>query len=274
MSQHAGNTRARIRYLADRQAPVLYIAPAAGGEIEPHRGNYVMQEVVVHNGRRREPAPELQTEGFSLLDSPSRVADYFDDREIRSIYYPEIRSLVAGHLGARRVEIFDHTRRAASDAVRRKKTVREPASIVHNDYTDESGVRRLRDFLEQHPEMPRDLADRPYAIVNVWRSIAGTVENFPLALCDAGSVSADDLVPVTRRAADRTGELQLALFSARHRWYWFPAMTEGEVVLIKTFDTRDDGRARFTLHTAFEDPGAAGTARIRESLEIRCFAFS
>ena len=34
-----------------------------------------------------------------------------------------------------------------------------------------------------------------------------------------------------------------------------------------------DGRARFTLHTSFEDPTAAVDAEARESLETRCFAF-
>ena len=34
-----------------------------------------------------------------------------------------------------------------------------------------------------------------------------------------------------------------------------------------------DGRARFTIHTSFEDPAVTTDAPPRESLETRCFAF-
>ena len=69
------------------------------------------------------------------------------------------------------------------------------------------------------------------------------------------------------------GEIQLALHSAAHRWYYFPHMQINEALLIKTYDSATDGRTRFTIHTAFEDPPASEDAPSRESLETRCFAF-
>jgi hypothetical protein len=50
-------------------------------------------------------------------------------------------------------------------------------------------------------------------------------------------------------------------------------MEEDEVILFKTFDSNEDGRARFTIHTAFDDPNSAADARVRESIEVRCFVF-
>jgi len=44
-------------------------------------------------------------------------------------------------------------------------------------------------------------------------------------------------------------------------------------VLIKTYDSATDGRNRFTIHTAFEDPNSAADAAPRQSLETRCFVF-
>jgi hypothetical protein len=114
---------------------------------------------------------------------------------------------------------------------------------------------------------------RRFAIVNVWRSIRGTVRSAPLALCDASSIAAEDLVPVTRQARDRIGEIQQAVYNPSHRWYYFPEMQPDEALLIKTYDAATDGRARFTLHTSFDDPTAAADAEPRESLETRCFAF-
>jgi hypothetical protein len=94
-----------------------------------------------------------------------------------------------------------------------------------------------------------------------------------LALCDASSVAPDDLVAVERRAKDRIGEIQQAVYNPAHRWYYYPLMTMDEALLIKTYDSATDGRARFTLHTSFDDPSSAPDAPPRESLETRCFVF-
>ena len=52
-----------------------------------------------------------------------------------------------------------------------------------------------------------------------------------------------------------------------------PAMEEGEVALIKTYDSATDGRTRFTIHTAFSDPSSPEGTMPRQSIETRCFAF-
>jgi hypothetical protein len=264
---------AKLQYLENDRDLALYIAPVAGGEVVPHEGNYVMQPVTIHDGRHSGRNYQLDVEGFVFINSPSVVKNYFDEDEITDVYYAEVKDMVAAAAGASRVEIFDHTRRAASDTVRKEKTVREPASIIHNDYTAKSGVRRLEDYLKDHPDKETDLLDRPFAVINVWRSIAGTVENHPLAMCDADSVAPGDLVSVTRQAKDRIGEIQLAVHNENHRWTWFPDMSGDEVILFKTFDSIDDGRARFTIHTSFDDPNAPADARVRESIEVRCFVF-
>ena len=114
---------------------------------------------------------------------------------------------------------------------------------------------------------------RRFAIVNVWRSIAGPIYNHPLVLCDAATVKPEDLVSVERRAEERTGELQVALHDPGHRWYYFPEMQMDEALLFKTFDSETDGRSRFTIHSSFEDPNAPVDAPPRESIETRCLLF-
>jgi hypothetical protein len=101
----------------------------------------------------------------------------------------------------------------------------------------------------------------------------GVVENFPLAMCDASTSSTKDLVPVKRLAKDRTGEIQLATYNPKHRWFYFPQMTADEALLFKTYDSAEDGRARYTLHTSFDDPSAPRNAPVRQSIETRCFVF-
>ena len=72
---------------------------------------------------------------------------------------------------------------------------------------------------------------------------------------------------------DRTGEIYYASWNPLHRWVYFPEMQADEALLIKGYDSRDDGRARFTLHTAFDDPTTPADAAPRESIEIRALVF-
>jgi hypothetical protein len=46
-------------------------------------------------------------------------------------------------------------------------------------------------------------------------------------------------------------------------------MTPDEVLLIKGWDSQDDGRARFTPHGAFDLPNTPPDAAPRESIEVR-----
>jgi hypothetical protein len=82
-----------------------------------------------------------------------------------------------------------------------------------------------------------------------------------------------DCVASERRAKDRIGELELVSFNSEHRWYYYPEMTGAEVLLIKTFDSAKDGRARRSAHTAFNNPLAPPGAPPRESVESRLLVF-
>jgi hypothetical protein len=263
---------APLKYLASAEDVPVYVASVGGGDTSLHEGTYVMQPVAIHNGRARAEGFSLDREGFALMGHPSAVSDFYDDGEIATVYETEVKTLVGGATGAARVEIFDHTRRAASLGVQKARMIREPASIIHNDYTARSGPQRLRDHFPEAPDEAEELLRRRFIIVNVWRSIRGTVLNAPLALCDAASLAPEDLVSVERQAKDRIGEIQQAVYNPAHRWYYFPEMQPDEALLIKTYDSATDGRARFTIHTSFDDPNAAADAPPRESLETRCFA--
>ena len=260
----------KLRYLARDQDLAIYMASVAGGDVTPHQGNYEDKLVAIENGRNSVEQFSLDRQGFQLLKHASMTGDYFDDSQIANIYNKEIQKRVMELTGAARVEIFDNTRRASSEKTRKQKQVREQALTIHNDYTDYSAPKRLREILPIEADL---LLKRRYAIVNVWQSIAGTVENYPLALCDVDSMEIDDLVAVKRQAKDRIGEIQFATFNPNHRWVYFPKMGKDEMLLFKTFDSAQDGRARFTIHSSFDDPTASLDAPVRESIETRCFVF-
>jgi len=227
------------------------------------------RQVLLRNGRQEAGDFTLDHNGFRFVRHDTQVGDFFDEAQIRSVYYPEMEALVKAQSGASRVVVFDHTLRTADDAAREARKIREVVRRVHNDYTEWSGPQRLRDIL---PGEADALLQRRFAIVQVWRPIRHPVETFPLAICDAQSLAANHLVVSERRYPDRVGQTYAITYDPAHRWYWFPRMRREEALVFKVYDSVKEGVARFTAHTAFDDPTAAPTARPRESIEIRTLA--
>jgi hypothetical protein len=272
LEQSAGveSIEAVVNYLRDTgEQPFTYTGgPGStevrnGGEPDPRR-------VVFHNGRLATDPFILDRDGFRLVPHDTRVADFFDEDEVRCIYYPEMEALVKAESGASRVVVFDHTLRTADDEMREARKIREVVRRVHNDYTEWSGPQRVRDVLPQEAEA---LLSRRFAIIQVWRPIRHPVETFPLGICDARSISPADFVISERRYPNRIGQTYAVTYNPAHHWYWFPRMQRNEALVFKVYDSLKDGRARWTAHSAFDDPTSQPRARPRESIEIRTLAF-
>jgi hypothetical protein len=236
--------------------------PTRNGDPDP-------REVTIADGRGI--ATSLDREGFELRKAATAVRDFYDAEEVKRVYYPETERFLKEVTGAREILVFDHTVRNTAPEQQSGRRVRGAASRVHNDYTEDSAPQRIRDLL------PTEIAEarlgRRYAEINVWRPITGPVKRQPLALCDARSLDDADLVRTELRYPDRTGEIYTVTWNPRHRWLYFPEMRADEVLLIKCFDSARDGRARLSVHTAFDDPSTPADAPPRESIELRAFAF-
>ena len=181
-------------------------------------------------------------------------------------------SLLQQLTAASRVVVFDHTirRRIPGVTDRASGVPRQPVPRVHNDYTVRSGPQRVRDLLGEDAGA---LLRGRFSVVNVWRPIRGPIQDAPLAVADAQSVDHDDLVATDLVYPDRTGEIYYVKFNPSHRWFYAPAMCRDEVMLIKCFDSADDGRARFVPHASFVDPTTPQSALPRESIELRTLLF-
>jgi hypothetical protein len=264
------DTHAELTFLAADSPPPVYVASVGGGAAQLNvSGLFETHDVPVIDGRALAERFTLDVQGFELVRHDSAVADIYDDAQRARLHAAECADLVERATGAARTHVFDHTLRSADPQRREEKRSREPTAIIHNDYTPRSAPRRARDILGGEAEA---LLERPFAIVNVWRPIRA-VESFPLTACDARSVAPGALIPAERRAEDRIGEIYMLRFDPGQRWIYFPAMTPDEALLIKTYDSREDGRARWAAHTAFADPHTRPGAPPRESIETRVFAF-
>ncbi len=262
---------ATLNYIAPTVGkPYVYTyAPPAGvaAENRPHAPH----RVAIEDARPFARQLTLDKSGFELRRHATQVKDFYDEAEVRRVYYPEIERLLIEATGARQIVIFDHTVRNSDPRQRETRGVREAAMSVHVDYTFKSAPQRVRDLVP--PEEAEKLLQGRVAQINVWRSIAGPVEAWPLALAEASSIAESDLVASERRYPGRVGEIYNLRYSPQHRWFYFPRLKRDEALLIKSYDSAEDGRARLAAHTAFEDPTTPETAPPRESIEVRAFAF-
>jgi hypothetical protein len=261
---------ATVNYVQNDGERLFTYTGAPGSNDKRSGGHYDPRTVKMHNGRLETGRFKLDRDGFRFVPHPTKMRDFYDEDEIRSVYYPEMVELIKAESGAKRVVVFDHTLRTADDEMREAKKIREVVRRAHNDYTEWSGPQRVRDIL---PDEAEDLLSRRFAIVQVWRPIRYPVETFPLAICDARSVAFDDFIISERIYQDRKGQTYACGYNPRHHWYWFPRMRREEALVFKVYDSQKEGVARWTAHTAFEDPTTPPNARPRESIEIRTLAF-
>jgi hypothetical protein len=261
---------ADIPYTVDTGEKLVNETFGPGNIRRRSEGTWEKRAMRVEDGRAARDALELEKNGFVLVDHPTKVESFFDEQQLKSVYYPEVEKLIKDVSGASRVVIFDHTLRSGDEAEREAKLVREPVLSAHNDYTEWSGPQRVRELL---PDEAESLLERRFAIVQVWRAINQPIESNPLALADARSVAIDDLLVSERRYPHRVGQTYRLKHNPSHRWFYFPRMRRDEAIVFKVFDSANDGRARFTPHTSFDDPTTPAGAAPRQSIEVRALAF-
>jgi len=258
------------------EKPVNYtFEPPAG--VPYNSGAYESRALLIHDGRPIADRLSLDEQGFALVKHRSAVTNFYDEEEVRRVYYPEAQRLLTEMTGAFKVEIFDHLVRRRdpektplSFGRPRNGGVRGPVGRVHADFTPNSAPNRVRLELGEQAEA---LLRHRFAVVNVWRAIRGPLLDAPLAVLDGSSLAQNDLVASDLVYPHRTGETYSVAFNANHRWFYFSAMLGDEALLLKNYDSANGVRARLSPHSAFEDPTAPADAPPRESIELRAFVF-
>ncbi len=251
------------------EKPVAYnYDPPPGTPVRT--GRQEAHEVLVHDGRAVADRLSLDHEGFVLRRGPTAVTNFYDESQIVSVFYAECEEIVKKATGANRAFAFDHIVRNEAKAAVKGSGVKMPSSRVHNDYTTWSSPQRVRDLMGPQAEQ---LLKQRYAIINLWRPIAGPLLKNPLALCDAESLDEENLVASDLRYPDRVGETYSVTYNPAQRWFYFPHMQADEYVLIRCFDSARSGAARFSAHGGFTDPATPPDAPPRESIEVRMVVF-
>lgn len=266
------SVRATMQYTVDNGvAPDYYFyEPDASVKLNPPGTD--PREVEVHDAWPRVAELSVDREGFELHDFDAQFDQFEDDASVHAGFYPQVVDFVKKHTGARRVVVFDHTiRKRLPPDLKQQTTVQRPAvMLVHSDYTPTSGPQRVCDVV---PDDAQDLLKQRVAFYNVWKPLYRPVEELPLAMIDAQTQDDEDLLRMDLKYRERTGEIYVMRYSPRHRWSYFPRMEAHHALILKTYDSETDGRARFMGHSAFEDPTTVPDAPRRESIEVRTMAF-
>jgi len=223
----------------------------------------------------------LDREGICLADAPCGVKDFLDREAAAKVYVPELEEVVKAVTGASKVVVGRMWVHRHSDRSERfgEDGTTFPGRYAHIDYSDLTGPATARQMLGGDQEADRLLQGR-FAIFNLWKAISEPPQDTPLAVCDATSVAAEDLLishivlgpPQEDPAKESKLQTNMVQHNPNHRWVYFSGMTRDELLIFRGYDS-DPARFRRVPHTAFDDPSAGPHAPPRESIDIRCVAF-
>lgn len=265
----------KLGYLgAYDHAPEIYLCPPPEGT-PAENAESLVRSVRIHDVRDLERPMDIHYDGFNFMDRELPKVDFTDADDIKARYYPDMVRIALEETGGESAFVFDHLvrQREANTNILQfglRGPTAKPGALgrVHTDYSESSGQWRLEWAMERFGIHE---APKRFCIVNVWRSIGGLIEDTPLALCDARSVSALDLVAAKLHYSNRDGEIYLVKPNESHRWWYRGRMDSDNVVVFKQFDSLANGVSRYVPHSAFDLPGAADAKRPRRSIEVRVF---
>ena len=253
---YAGRSVARPRYHAnDSSRDVLDIAPVAMeiADARPHR-------------------PTLEGTGFALVRHQSAVADFTDQAAVNLVHRAEIVALITELSEAELVLVNSPgvLRFSEKSTQSGRLNNSRPARFAHVDISDATAAL----FAQRAAPAGRGLAR--FVHYNVWRVMSPPPQDVPLAVCDARSVAAADLIAAdaifdTPSQPEWSFEGLVLAHNSAHRWFWFSDMTRDEALVFKTHDS-DAARTHCVLHVAFDNPQCPADAAPRASIEMRAIA--
>jgi hypothetical protein len=154
---------AQVQFTVNTGETPKSLVKKPGEGLEDRSGTFEWRDIDIHDGRANADRFDLDGEGFALVNEQTAVRDFFDDDEVRSVYYPEMERLVRRATGCDKVVVFDHTIRVGDEGEQAARKVRAPVKVVHNDFTERSAPQVQSDMIYTE----RDYGERVGAVYNV-----------------------------------------------------------------------------------------------------------
>ncbi|KAF2165565.1 hypothetical protein M409DRAFT_23861 [Zasmidium cellare ATCC 36951] len=212
-----------------------------------------MQDIDVLDASGRETEFTLDAAGFQFTQHRSSFQDFRDEEAVKTEYYAEVTELAKTITGASFAYCYQHLLRASKLEGHEQppSNLFGPANGVHVDYN----YTHTPAYIKALPERPADwdrLSMYRWAIFSAWRPMSKVTRD---ALCvgDKTTIPDSDLVTGTTDM-DRPGrKTTLGLFwvnfNPKQQYYYKKGMDTEDLLWIKLYDSKLDGRARCTPHS-------------------------
>lgn len=263
-----GTVLAQVRYLNEEWKDRDDV-PQIGSR-ESRRANTSKREVVMHDARSTPVEPNVDTNGFQLVEHEPAAIDFRDPKDVEARYYPEIEGLVRRLVGETGATV--DTVLFTGNVVRTEDTSdfnKAYARFVHCDYSQNGEREVALKLLRDRGYDPDDYADAEFVWFNTWQPIERPAVQNPLSLVDSTTLAPGDCVDYYYTGYGKKESLtSMPVFNPDHEFYYFSNMQTDELLLIKQLDSRP-GVASVCPHTSFDNTEAPPDALPRRSIEVR-----
>ncbi len=224
----------------------------------------------------------LDDEGFALVKHRSAVRNFYDDDEVRRVYYPEAaerltdRSHGCGegarlrsHRASQRAEQSTDLDSGRPSADGMRGPVGQRAQRLHRTIGANARLRR-----ELGAEADELLDLRFCSGERLAARSAGRcwMRRSPFAM--RAALRSMIFVPSDLIYRDRTGETYAVKYNPAHRWFYVSALAARRSAAAQVLRLGRGRSPRASRRTrAFEDPTTPPNAPPRESIELRSFVF-
>lgn len=280
----------QITYLEPNN-PINRRFVCAGAEV--NTGTYAPYVTTMRDGRPIVDAFNLDTHGFVLHKHQSQVKNFLDNDEVAAIYPAEAVVIIKALTGADMVFPQGWMVRTPGELAVQKKVagyqhqggVQPPAGEAHCDFAPDVAERVAEKYYQQM--CPGGKPYKRFISASLWRCFTEGPQDWPLAMCDARSVTPGEGIKNTLVVVDEIPSMEemkkpipgeehmlaahIYQFSPEHRWWYFSNMNRDEILYFKFYDS-DSSVAQAVPHTAFADHSFANP-NVRMSIELRSMAY-
>ncbi|KAF2831289.1 hypothetical protein CC86DRAFT_366686 [Ophiobolus disseminans] len=234
-----------------------------------------LKTISVQNFRKIQTPPSFDVCGFATqkLCSSLEMADFDDSTKVKEVFYAEVKGVLKEmYPAACAIEVLEHQIRKRTPQfpyhTGEPYANLLPTNLVHIDFTTDSAIKSGRAAFKERATQYSKLL-----VVNLWKSLQGLGNDWPLALCDARTVDYEnDLESQDLVFADRYNENSRVYYNDKQKWYYYANLRDDEIVVFQQMDSQAPF-GRGVPHTGFFNPFADKDAAPRVSIEIRVFIY-
>ncbi len=230
-------------------------------------------EMEIVDGRGDVGSFSLDRQGFQLVQHHTAITDFMDRAALDNVYPDESAALIRELTGAFfAVGLGVGVRFGRKRTDYTKASDDQPARHPHADFTDGTAQTILDAVGETLDGYSR------CALYNVWRVFSDPPQDFPLAVCDARTVSladeeeAEAILDLPGPNEPFRSMTMVYRPNLANRWTYFSDMTVNEALVFKAWDS-DKARPQRVPHSSFMNPLAKPDWPSRCSVESRVLAY-